>query len=819
MNSRSVYLIVAILIIWALIGLIVFSKQGTTNGHQINFNPQQMRVYKISDAQNTPLNILATTLPQFALKLADQKFKNLWEADASEKQSLVEGSATNLKGDVALKVVAKFDAAQKQLTVTPKTVNQLKPGLYKLIILIKNSTGQYSTITQDFTWGVLAIDTNKENYSVGEQVKIGMAILDDVGNTKCLASGNITFSTAKVWLTITSPKGSMQTLSTDDGKVSGSKECGVKTVTNVADFQAQIPAQEIGQYHIHLEAENINGKRSIDDSFRVQSTPVPFDVERSSYPTRIYPRADYPVSISVTANQDYSGLVADIVPSNFTISNISDSGKINDNRNFKTIEWQVDWKAGQTHQLVYTIKFPPVSPEFYLVGPLTISQFNEGREWQIASDSLFTLVQQADNTTSTTGATTVSATLGSAITKNDLLVLICYRTQNSSFKTPTSWATFTRNHNSSGPRIYMFYRIAPVGLSTTITCNVGTSVTSGNSMGIQVLEYSGNATSGVLDKAASVKSNQSCNSSPFTFATNTLKPTNNDELLISAFSATGNVSVSSHTNGFTDTIGSGFNATGTFDSGALEAIGSPTTSDTITYSAAAGNCDNLLVAFNSQLTISQGSFRFFDNANSATPGNPLAAQNTNLVLTSEHQPFRLRILLDTVSAGGTVLATASADFILRYAQLPADGNCSDGTFNDVLTKGSGTPIAYNTNSFSGGGSSFITALPISTTANDPSDTGYTTALEDYIDVGPNSTDNTNDITNNQRQLSNKLTGEWDLSLIDDSDNTSRIPYCLQITNADDSTFTLNQPMPEVTTAFIDVLINGGSTITGGTTIQ
>ena len=104
---------------------------------------------------------------------------------------------------------------------------------------------------------------------------------------------------------------------------------------------------------------------------------------------RIYPRFNYPVKIKVTANRDFSGSVFDTVPSNFQIFDISDSGSSSEYGKIKAIEWQVDWKKGESHILSYTIKFPYISPEFYLIGPLKVGEFSEGQEWQIASDSIF----------------------------------------------------------------------------------------------------------------------------------------------------------------------------------------------------------------------------------------------------------------------------------------------------------------------------------------------------------------------------------------------------------------------------------------------
>ena len=182
-----------------------------------------------------------------------------------------------------------------------------------------------------------------------------------------------------------------------------------------------------------------------------------------------------------------------------------------------------------------------------LIGPLTVGTVSEGREWQIASDALFTFVQEKHNVNNS--GTSVSVTLTTTPVQNNLVVLICYRTTSNSFNTPSGWTS--AYNNSSGPRIYMYYRVAPAAMSTTVTCTAGTS----GVIAIQVLEFSGNATTSVRDTRTR-RNNVSCTSGSFT--SGSLTPTNPDVLIVSAYSATTLRSVSSHSV-FTDSQAS-FNA-------------------------------------------------------------------------------------------------------------------------------------------------------------------------------------------------------------------------------------------------------------------
>src|SRR6185437_11928232 len=97
---------------------------------------------------------------------------------------------------------------------------------------------------------------------------------------------------------------------------------------------------------------------------------------------------------------------------------------------------------GNTYTLSYTIKFPLVSPEFYLVGPLRIGSFSEGREWQIASDAI-TLVQSNSNVANS--GLTVTTTL-STLTANHLEVEICSVAGSVSITQPSRGSGGTRGN-------------------------------------------------------------------------------------------------------------------------------------------------------------------------------------------------------------------------------------------------------------------------------------------------------------------------------------------------------------------------------------
>jgi len=267
-----------------------------------------------------------------------------------------------------------------------------RPGLYKLKI---KQGGE--EIIQEFTWGVLAINTNKSIYLPNETAYLQMAILRDDGHTIC---------DANLKLKIKNEKLKIETeLSTVDGTIKYSGKCKSNNVTDVPDYFAYYQVEEPGTYEMKLT--NLDNNYEINDSFEVRDS-VPFEIERIG-PTRIYPPATYEMKLKIKANQDFKGQISEQVPSSFDISIQDTRYTIQDtNQDQKSIIWQVDLKAGETYNFSYQFDAPDISPYIYLLGPLKIGDpstgsgqgFQEIRQWQIASDAVANMILLWDNAVS-----------------------------------------------------------------------------------------------------------------------------------------------------------------------------------------------------------------------------------------------------------------------------------------------------------------------------------------------------------------------------------------------------------------------------------
>jgi|GEM_PF-987291 len=294
-----------------------------------------------------------------------------------------------------------------EIELNPNLLDKIHPGKYTLQTFFEEGD-QLTILTQDFTWGVLAINTNKSIYSPQEQGNLSFAVLDEKGMMVCDAELSLFITNDELKIN--------DELSTKNGRIKVNKEiCNLHKFSLEPDYEGEYKFGDEGVYTMRLEAETKNGKYTIWDKVEVRKK-IPFDVERITA-TRIYPPANYPVTLKIVANQDFKGDVIETVPDNFQIfpsggkddlkfevldsSQIENKNSLKDSenqQNKKQIIWKVKLKKGEKISLSYNFKAPNVSPEFYLLGPLEFKEknklsfwgneivFQELRQWQIASD-------------------------------------------------------------------------------------------------------------------------------------------------------------------------------------------------------------------------------------------------------------------------------------------------------------------------------------------------------------------------------------------------------------------------------------------------
>lgn len=326
-----------------------------------------------------------------------------------------------------------IDGVEHQEVKLEKPTELFKPGKYTLRVTLQ--TPDVAIVSnQDFTWGVLTLNSDQSIYKKGDTAYLQMGVLSDLGHTICDAS---------LRLAIKSPSGAVSVFQTSNDSIVSSPECGPDNVISVPDYYAhyKIP-NEIGTYQIALTATTVNGVRTIHDSFNAVSS-LDFDIQRIG-PTRIFPYVPYPFSFHIKSKDDFHGVVVETVPAGFLVSAPTDGttgyDKVVADGDIQRIEWDVDLSAGVDATFGYRFDAPDVSPEVFLLGPMqlyaseadvgtsTPPVFQEVRRWQIASDAA--CASPGGSTTGTwTGITwscghtpttsdTVTITAGDVITLN-----------------------------------------------------------------------------------------------------------------------------------------------------------------------------------------------------------------------------------------------------------------------------------------------------------------------------------------------------------------------------------------------------------------
>ncbi len=300
------------------------------------------------------------------------------------------GSKTNINPVISVKLTGNngqviypnyhFKRGSVVLVLEPEQA--FTPGVYTLEVEITNPfTGEVTTQSQEFAWGVLAMNPDKDRYHPGETAHIAIGVLDDNGEMVCDAA---------VHLHVESPDGSSSDMRTSDGTmVKNAAACATKNSAQITpDYTASVQLPVAGTYKMTLEASTPNGTRSIQsDIFVAQS--LPYAVERVAA-TRLFPVGWSPMTVSVRFADSFHGTIRDILPAGFVIRPAEDAAVVMSETG-SSIAWSGNWSAGETAVFSYEYDAPDISPQFYLVGPLQMQSeqdvWQETRSWQIANDA------------------------------------------------------------------------------------------------------------------------------------------------------------------------------------------------------------------------------------------------------------------------------------------------------------------------------------------------------------------------------------------------------------------------------------------------
>jgi len=625
-------------------------------------------------------------------------------AQAPPPDGLVTASIVGPGGDTLPIEPVLQDLGTKISVTVPRPAESFRPGRYTLhVTFVKD--GMAYTSSQDFKWGVLAVNTDRSIYSPGQDAYLQMAVLNDTGHAVCKAD---------LRLTIDGPGGLHHVFSTDDGSIERNPGCRSNNVTDEPDYSAHFTPPMPGAYAmILLDIDNGN---EINDSFEARAS-VPFDVVRTAA-TRINPfLSAYVMHVHVLAKQSFLGPIIEPVPAGFQISAISSGGQVispdTGSSTGQEVSWPVDLSAGDSLDLTYTYQAPQVSPEFYEAGPLSFrdqttgdSTFTEARQWQIASDAACTAAAATFNW-GTAASWSGCAGGGIPTAADDLTIpsgaVITVNVANAvahsiSFSAPTAATSITisgsNDLNVGGGTGTITFTKAASTLTSTLAVGAGTvecgtvTMNGGSSTGTNALTVS----TGVITVTGDMA-----------FAFSTTKPT-------ITFSSTGNIKMTGNYNaGATLTATAGtltfngssdqkiatssgnfFNITINKTGGAALVQGATTVAGTlaITNGILADNAFQITGNSTNLFTMAAGTQLWLGTTTTATattfPGTFTAAHTT-------------------LSAGSTVYYYAN--LAQTISNTPAYANLTIGTGASTVTKTAGGALTIN-------GDFTMTASPI-----------------------------------------------------------------------------------------------------------
>jgi len=138
----------------------------------------------------------------------------------TQTQPLLQVMLTMPNGEEVIVPNNKLSFTAGSVVMNIEPLRSFTPGLYDAVITIYNPlTGNTETLTQSFAWGVLALNSDKDQYNLAETADLHIGVLDDEGEIVC---------NAEVELSITSPSGNNTILDTYNDSIAVSDTCAVK---------------------------------------------------------------------------------------------------------------------------------------------------------------------------------------------------------------------------------------------------------------------------------------------------------------------------------------------------------------------------------------------------------------------------------------------------------------------------------------------------------------------------------------------------------------------------------------------------------------
>lgn len=215
-----------------------------------------------------------------------QSFKDLSFDLKNNKDEPVFVKAT-LKGDTSLQI---------------ETSKKINPGKYKLVI----KQAQKELINTDVYLGTIVMNTQQYQYVTGEEYISDMIVFDNTGKLLCKNKPSFAI--------INTLSGISDTLHVEEAK------CEEK---NSSPYHLSYTPKMTGTYLLKNPLEETSGSLITMSAFNVIDTAQTIAIKRDG-PLFVSPGKEYKMKITISAQENFEGILTDFVPSGFTVSNSND---------------------------------------------------------------------------------------------------------------------------------------------------------------------------------------------------------------------------------------------------------------------------------------------------------------------------------------------------------------------------------------------------------------------------------------------------------------------------------------------------------------
>ncbi len=342
---------------------------------------------------STSLDFTRTEEPTFVLRYESQRNAavRLFRSIFSDRLATVEGVTIIRKDEGIVPIDADIDTTVDGLwtiQIDPADLTNLQPGTYSIELTI-NEGGKIFTDSFDFQWGMLAVNPSQSKYTVGDTATLSFGALSQGGNTLC---------DANLELYIIDPTDFISR-----APITPSGFCNGNNVIDVPDYTASFVPNVPGTYELYVERVDYEGNVLSHTSDTVEVVTAHEITLMREGPTRIYPLSEYPMEITLTSVNAFTGTLIEHVPGDFVVSGTD--AEITTNESEHILTFNVNLGANESQTFSYTFDAPDISPYLYTLGPAEVRGVDRGviieetlptNGEPLLSETIFTPIDETD---------------------------------------------------------------------------------------------------------------------------------------------------------------------------------------------------------------------------------------------------------------------------------------------------------------------------------------------------------------------------------------------------------------------------------------